>query len=330
MELGYGENMKQIFIIIVSLGTLITIGIGIYFWFLYQKKNWNIETTTTINTTVPTYEDLRITAAKQNEKNSDIYNTALQDQNILLCAAISDPLQQSDCRDMIMANTAKKSGTIETCDTLISTGITLICRDVISSDRAITMSDRALCSQVRDTERRSSCETSIDEVQLGIRTRDQTITREFCDTLWEHYQSICLTQIHEIDETILYREAIAANDPKLCEKIKTIELASICQDTIRLKSAVNTDNTTLCETIIDSDKKLYCLSQVSKTADITLYKTAIAGTDTISCQKIINTNLRNKCSDTIIITTVKKYKNIVLCDGLTATGMISACRQIWQ
>jgi hypothetical protein len=322
--------MKKILIIIVSLIVLIVIGVGIYCWFFYQKHTWNIKTDTTVNTMIPTYADQRINIDKQNEKNSEIYNTAIQEQNILLCGGISDSMKQVECHDMIVAHTAKKSGTIETCDTLTSTGVITLCRDVISTDRAIATSDRTLCSQVIDMERRSSCEVSIDEVQLGTKTRDNTITREFCNTLGEHYQSLCITQIHEIDETSLYRQAIATNDLKLCEKIITAELRSTCQDTIRLKSAVNTDNTTLCESIADTDKKLYCQAQVSKTADITLYKTAISGTDTTPCQKILNTNLRNKCSDTIIITAVKKYKNTALCDGLTATGMISACRQISQ
>jgi hypothetical protein len=282
----------------------------------------------TIDTPTPTYEIEQTRVDETNTKNSELYNTAMQDQDATLCEGISDTMQQSDCRDMILANTAKKSGTIETCDTLTSTGITLICRDVISSDRAISAIDRSLCTQVTDTDRRGVCETSIDEVRLTRATRDNTITREFCDTLGDRYQSICLTQIHETRETALYRDAIGKNDTRLCEQIVAIELRSTCLDTVRLKSAVNTESTDLCSTITDTGKRLYCQAQVSKTTDITNYKGAITGTDTASCQKIVNENLRNKCSDTIIIASVKRDNNTTLCDGLTATGMISACRAI--
>ena len=252
----------------------------------------------------------------------------MQDQDASLCAGISDIGQKSECSDMIAANIAKKSGTIESCDTLASTGITLICRDVISSDRAIAAIDRSLCTQVSDSDRRTTCEESVDEIELTAKTRDNAITREFCDTLGDRYQSICLTQIREIDETALYRDAIGKNDTKLCDQVLSIELRSTCLDTIRLKSAITSENTTLCDTITDTDKQLYCQSQVSKTADIATYKSAITGTDPMACSPIVTENLRNKCHDTIIIASVKRDNNTTLCSELTATGMISACQQI--
>jgi hypothetical protein len=321
--------MQKTYIIIAIATTLVILGVvASYFLFFQAKPMWEISTTTRSDVVTPTYEEKRASVEEINAKNSELYNTAMQDQDATLCTGISDTSQQSDCRDMIAATLAKKSGTIENCDTLTSTGITRVCRDVISSDRAITAIDRSLCMQVTDTDRRGACEESIDEIHLTAKTRDNAITREFCDTLGDRYQSICLTQIREIDETALYRDAIGKNDTKLCDQIVAIELRSTCLDTIRLRSAVTSENTTLCDTITDTDKRLYCQAQVSKTADIATYKTAITGTDTASCQKIVNENLRNKCHDTIIIASVKQDNNTALCDGLTATGMISACRAI--
>ena len=252
----------------------------------------------------------------------------MQDQDASLCAGISDIGQKSECSDMIASNIAKKSGTIESCDTLASTGITLICRDVISSDRAIAAIDRSLCTQVSDSDRRTTCEESVDEIELTAKTRNNAITREFCDTLGDKYQSICITQIQQIDETAVYRDALAKNDARLCEQIIQTELKNTCLDTIRLKSAVTSENTTLCETISDPAKKLYCEAQVSKTADIAIYKSAITGTDLSACTPIINTNLENKCHDTIIIATVKRDNNITPCYQLTNIGSINACKQI--
>jgi hypothetical protein len=332
LELRYSRSMQKIhIIIIITIVALLSLCGGVYFFiFLDQTPIWNIATTTTTDVVAPTYEEKRASVEETNAKNSELYNTAMQDQDATLCTGISDASQQSDCRDMIAANTAKKSGTIEACDVLTSTGITRVCRDVILIDRAIATIDRSLCTEVSGTDRRGACEESIDEIQLTAKTRENAITREFCDTLGIRSQSICLTQIREIDETALYRDAIGKNDTKLCEQIVTPELRSTCLDTIRLKSAVTTDNTGLCDTITDVDKRLYCQAQVSKTADITTYKSAITGTDPSACSPIVTENLRNKCHDTIIIASVKRDNNTALCSELTATGMISVCQQIWQ
>jgi ethanolamine utilization microcompartment shell protein EutS len=316
--------------IAVSTLSLLALGISAYFSFFQKAPIWEITTTTTPDAISVTYEEQQTSVERQNMKNSELYNTAMQDQDAAICTGISDSRQQSECSDMIIASIAKKAGTIEICDTITSTGTMILCRDVISSDRAITQADRQLCDTLSDMDLRTTCQESIDEIQLTAKTRDNTITREFCDTLGARSQSICLTQIREIDETALYRDALGKNDAKLCEQILQTELRNTCLDTIRLKSAVTSENTTLCDTITDPDKKLYCESQVSKTADIALYKSAITGTDPSACIPIINSNLENKCHDTIIIASIKRNNDTTLCTGLTATGMISACQAIWQ
>jgi hypothetical protein len=327
--LGYDISMYKIFLLIASI--LFVIGIGSYFLFFQTKPIWTIETSTTDAVpTVISYEQERINVTQKNTKNSELYNTAMQEQDISLCVGISDEGKKTECHDMIVATTAKKWGTIETCDTLTNTGVIVLCRDAISTDRAIATIDKTICNHISDEDRRMSCKENIDEIQFANKTRDKAITREFCDTLGDKYQSICLTQVREIDETAVYRDALAKNDARICEQIIQTELRNTCLDTIRLKSAVTSENTTLCETISDANKKLYCEAQVSKTADIAIYKTAITGTDTASCQKITNTNLQSKCNDTIIIATVKRDHNTALCYQLTNTGSINACKQIWQ
>jgi hypothetical protein len=220
-----------------------------------------------------------MTVEEKNTQNKELYNTAMQEQNISMCTGISDENQKIECQDMIRATTAKKSGNIEACNTLTHTGTMILCKDVISADRAIATIDKTICNHISDGDRRMSCKEDIDEIQFANKTREKAITREFCDTLGDRYQSICLTQIQEIDETSLYRDAMSTNNTKLCEQITSPSLRTTCLDTIRLRSAVTTDNTTLCDTIADTDKRLYCQAQVSKTADIAVYKSAITGTD---------------------------------------------------
>ena len=148
--------MKKTYIIIlVSTLAILGLGVGAYFFvFHHQSPTWDIATTTTPIVATPTYEEQRANIEKQNEQNSELYNTAMRDQDKTLCNAISDTSQKSECSDMIAANIARKSGTIEACDTLSSTGVTLICRDVILGDRAIAQVDRTLCETISDTDRR--------------------------------------------------------------------------------------------------------------------------------------------------------------------------------
>jgi hypothetical protein len=320
--------MQKILIIITSI--ILLIGTSIYFIFFYQSPVWDISYDITPSNTPLTYEQAQANIGQSNIKNAELYNTAMRDQNMILCQGITNEDKQTECRDMITATLAKKSGTIETCDTLTSTGVILLCRDAISSDRAIETQDRTICNHISGMDRRSYCKDQVDKVILTQHIEAHTVTREICNALGDHYETDCLSEIRELDESTLYRDAIAKNSTKLCEQITAPELRNTCRDTISLKTAVTTESTDLCETISDPEKKLYCQNQVSKTNDITLYKSAILGTNIESCTPIVNTSLRAKCHDSIIISRVKTEQNITLCESLTNTGMISSCQQIVQ
>ncbi len=306
------------------------IGTSVYFLFFYQTPVWNIGYDITPSSTTLTYEQERANIEQNNIENAQLYNTAMRDQNATLCEGITNEDKQTECRDMIAATAAKKSGTIETCDTLTSTGVISLCRDAISSDRAIATQDRSICNHISDMDRRSYCKDQVDKVILAQHIEAHTVTRELCNTLGDHYEADCLSEIRELDESILYRDAIAKNNAKLCEQITNPELRTTCRDTINLKTAVSTESTGLCDTISDPEKQLYCQNQVSKTNDIALYKSAILGVNIESCTPIVNTSLRTKCHDSIIISRVKTEQNTSLCETLTNTGMISSCQQIVQ
>ncbi len=205
-----------------------------------------------------------------------------------------------------------------------------LCRDTISTERAVTTLERTICNHISDMDHRLYCKDQVDAAILRTHIQTHTVSRELCMKLGTKYQKDCQIEIRELDETVLYRDALVANDAKLCESIIALELKSTCRDTIILKVAITTENRTLCESIADTDKKLYCESQVSKTNDIAIYKSAITGTNIELCTPIMTQSLRMKCHDTIIISRVKNEQNTALCATLTNTGMISSCEQIIQ
>ena len=323
--------MQKIHIIIalVILG-LLAIGAWVYFLFFYQSPVWDIGYDIIPSSATLTYEQERANVEQSNIRNAEVYNTAMRDQNIVLCDAITIDDKSTECRDMITATLAKKSGTIETCDTLTATGVISLCRDAISSDRAISTQDRTICNHISDMDRRSYCKDQVDKIILTQHIETHSVTRAICDSLGDRYEADCLSEIRELDESALYRDAIAKNNAKLCEQITNPELRTTCRDTINLKTAVSTESTGLCDTISDPEKQLYCQNQVSKTNDIALYKSAILGVNIESCTPIVNTSLRTKCHDSIIISRVKTEQNTPLCETLTNTGMISSCQQIVQ
>jgi hypothetical protein len=320
--------MRKILIIITSIALFL--GICSYFLFFGEKPIWNITYKVAPTVSDNLYTDMRSTVEKENEKNIDLYNTAIRDQDPLLCDGIGDNDKKVECHDMITATIAQKTWLIETCDTLTGTWIIMLCRDTINNDRAITTQNKILCDGISDSDRKLFCQEGVDEIILQKHIETHTVTKEICSVMSSRYQKTCMIEIREIDESELYKNAISKDDLELCDKITSIELKSTCLDTINLKTAITTQNSILCENLKNEEKKLYCIGQVSKTNDIALYKSAISSNDLESCSRIINENLRNKCHDTIIITTVKSEKDITLCDTLTNTGMIISCKQLGQ
>ena len=316
---------KTIFTIIFVILLLGAFG---FFLFFQEKPIWDIGYKIGNDTTPNTFTEQQLLIEKENKKNMDFYNSALKNLNPNLCEWITKKIQQQECRDMIGATQAKKSGDIAACDTLTGTGIVILCRDAIRSDRAVTTRNKILCDKVTDTERKIYCKEQIDELILQANAEENSLTKDLCNKLGEEQKWNCLNEIQQIDETNIYKEATSKNDEKLCKTIKNKELQSTCIDTISIKIAVSTNNSILCEKISDQEKRLYCKTQVSKTEDINLYKSAIESNNLSTCEKINTLTLKNKCNDSIIISRVKIEKNPSLCSWLSNTGIIASCQQI--
>lgn len=319
--------MKKILILITSL---LLLGVISYFLFVWEKSKWNVSYTVIQAEPVSPYEDMKANIDKENTKNIELYNAAIRDQDPMLCNGIQDNLKRSECSDMIQATVAKKTWSMETCDTLTNTGVILLCKDTIYNDRAVSQRNKSICKNISDSDMSIFCQEETDKLTLKLHIENKTITRELCENMGSKYQDTCLREIREVDESELIKTATNADDLELCNKINNAELQITCTDTITLKKAITTQNSILCDTLTNTAKKLYCMSQVSKTNDIELYKSALHKNDVEGCTQITNENLRNKCHDNIIMTTVKSEKNTTLCDTLTNTGMILSCQQLGQ
>ena len=317
--------MKKIYIISVCI---ITLSIGIYLVFFGTNPIWDIRYDVSENPTPKTYEELRIANTEVARQDAEYYNSAIHDGNEASCEGITDTTKKLECRDMVRAGQAKQTGTITACDTLTASGVAILCRDAIFNDQAIASVDRSLCTNIIGSDRQSYCIELVDEKALRTAIESKNVTKSFCDGLSEKYQTTCLAEIREVNDTGLYTRAIENNDASLCQSITNTETRDLCSDTISLKFAISTGDVELCARLINTDKRAYCESQVSKTSDITLYKNATTALDLNSCSKINNTNLRNKCNDTIIINRVKTEQNTTFCEELTNTGLITACRSI--
>ncbi len=316
---------KTIFTTILILSLLGGLG---FFLFFQEKPVWDIGYKTSTDTSLDIQKEQQALIEKENKKNMDFYNTALKDLNPKLCEWLTKEKLKDECRNMIGATQAKKAGDITACDALTNTGITLLCRDAIRSDRAVTTRNKILCEKITDTERKSYCKEQIDELILQANAEENTITKDLCNKLWDEQKWTCLSEVQQIDETNIYKEATEKNDEKLCNTIKNIDLRTTCIETISLKLATEKNNISFCEKINNEEKKAYCKNQVSKTDDINTYTSAIETNNLTLCEKINIITLKNKCNDTIIINRVKTEKDPSLCTNLTNSGMISSCQQI--
>lgn len=326
--LRYSYSMKKILFSIASL--LILVGIGSYFLFFSEKSNWKINYNVTPVESQNPYEAMKARVEEENNKNIELYNTAIRDQDIHLCDGIWDNKKKSDCTDTITMTIAKKEWNPEKCDTLSNTGTVILCKDIFIADRAILAKESKLCKSISDTERKLSCQEEADNLMLKNNITNHTVTPMICARITQKYKETCLSEIREIDETELYKKAIDTDALELCNKITNSELQITCSDTINLKKAISTQNSMLCEAVQNTEKKLYCIGQVSKTDDIELYKSALIKNDLEICSRITSENLNTKCHDTVIITIVKSKKDINLCDSLKNTGMLTACQQLGQ
>ena len=106
MRLSYDIFMRKILFIITSL--LILLSIGIYFILNPEDTPWNIRYSVSHSNPNMTYEEMRTKMEETAQKNIDLYNTAIKENNATLCNGISLENKKIECFDMTKINTAKK------------------------------------------------------------------------------------------------------------------------------------------------------------------------------------------------------------------------------
>ena len=320
--------MKKYIIIGASLILAIGILVGVYISF-FAGKVWDIDYSVTPTPQVETYESLREKREAQAKINTSLYNQAIEEKNISLCDAISTE-ERDQCRDQVNLIIATSSWLQSSCDVLAQTGMIIECRDIISSDMAVRSQDISSCLSISDTTLQSTCRSTIEGIIYESRSLSGSLTREFCETLGSKYRSLCTRNLEARDEESVYQRALSVKDISLCESIQEIRLKSSCIDTLALSLAVERGDMSLCSKISTLDIVATCQTQVSRQSDKISYQQAIEQGDTSICEKISDSRLQNNCSDTLIIESVKKTKDISLCKSLSDVALIEACETIWQ
>jgi uncharacterized protein YxeA len=106
MRLGYDIFMRKILFIITSV--LILLGIGTYYVLNPEDTPWNIRYSVIQEDSSTNYEEMRAKIEETAQKNIDLYNTAIKENNAALCNGISIESKKMECLDMTKINLAKK------------------------------------------------------------------------------------------------------------------------------------------------------------------------------------------------------------------------------
>lgn len=319
--------MRKLYIIIPFV-LIILVSIG-YLLFSGEDPLWNIAFHVEKDAPATSYAGLVEQNLKKATDDATAYNKALAAGDTALCSKINDTKKQQDCSDMIIADTVRASGVIDDCARIQDADTSMLCRDTIRVDRAIKTQNVLLCAKVEDVARRDNCSETIEASILRAHITARDITQSVCDTFTtDKYRALCVVEIREIDETMLYKSAIEDNNLSRCTLITQKELKNLCTDNIYLKNALTLKDVSSCINIIDLEKQNYCKTQFVKVTDASLYKDAIQTNSKNKCAEISLISLRTKCLDTLIITEVKSTGNTNLCDGLSQSGTVAGCKRI--
>ena len=206
---------------------------------------------------------------------------------------------------MIGASIALKEGEKERCDTLTHTGIIERCRDNITFSQAETGLNKVLCAKISDESLQLQCSTSVDSMNLSLRTNSGTVDAAFCETLGGELQVRCMSRVDRSSDNTLYREALQKKILVNCDSITDDILKTQCRDALFFDQAIREKNITLCESIVDTSRMSYCQKSLEVRSDADFYSSVVAAGDIRECEKLRAENLRRQCHDVIIINEVR-------------------------
>ncbi len=262
------------------------------------------------------------------QKDTDMYNQAITEQDKDVCLAIQDPDQKSECTDMVSAGLAQKADNPELCKTLTSTGIRERCSDNINFSHAETRKDKNICATISDQNLQNSCKQGIDNSILQDAIKNQTVTSDLCDQIDPSLQGTCRwnLQVHQDSQT--FASATKSRTLESCAGIADLDLKNTCRDIVFLDQAVKQNDPNICKSILDTEKQALCTAQIGRKSDVKKFPTIVASLDIESCKMLNDQNLQNQCHDQIIIMMVRNNKDPDLCESLIDEKLKTSCKKI--
>jgi hypothetical protein len=258
----------------------------------------------------------------------ELQNRAMSEQNLTLCASITDTVMQLDCSESVQAVLYTQSGTIEDCQMLTLTGVRDRCSATLAQSTAFARMDKTLCAKIETPSQQLYCREEIDSRVLASLIETHTVTETTCASLEAKYHDSCLSSIARIDDNAILQDAISTDALELCKKLSTENLRYTCFDAILMKRALVSGDKNNCDYLHDEVKKATCLARTTIQDDNEIFKKAIIDKNLSLCKTIGNTTLMNRCHDSVILLLIRESGDAKLCDTLTNTGTIASCKKM--
>jgi hypothetical protein len=258
----------------------------------------------------------------------EMANRAMSEQNLTLCASITDTAMQLDCSESVQAVLYTQSGTLEDCQMLTLTGVRDRCSATLAQTTAFARMDKALCAKISIPSQELYCREEIDSRVLASLIETQTATEANCASLEAKYRDSCLASIARIDDNATLQEAIRTDALELCKKLSTEDLRYTCFDAILMKRALVSGDKNNCDYLHDEEKKATCLARTTIQDDNEVFKQAVMDKKLSLCQTIENITLENRCHDSVTLLLIRENGDATLCDTLTNTGTIASCKKM--
>ena len=284
-------------------------------------EKWTFHTESPIQKETPS-----VSPEVQSQNDTAHYNEAQTKKDPTLCALISDPLEQTRCRDNITLILALQAKDRSLCISLSGSMLTR-CEDTVIYSLATEAKNKTLCHDIVTEQTRQTCLEEQEEILLRTIHLSGSVTGDLCAGFETKWKTECDALIVRVDETGLYRDAIAKKDLSLCDRITDEALRFQCRDIVLVQSAIASSDATICDGVHDTTKQNSCYSQASLRSDVTRFQAFIASGSLRDCETLSTETYKNQCHDMVIIRTVRTSKDTSLCQELSATGMIDRCEK---
>ncbi len=316
--------------IFVVLGVLLLGIFGVGAWYIMGTKSTTTgDISYTISAEAPsTYQESIEQKRDDHARDIEMMNRAMSEQNLTLCASITDPTLQLDCSESVQAVIYTQSGILEDCQMLTLTGVRDRCSATLAQSAAFSRMDKTLCAKITSETQQLYCREEIDARVLANLIETQSATESSCASLEAKHREPCLAAIARVDDNSILQEAVSTDTLELCKKLSTEELKYTCFDAILMKRALISGDKNNCDYLHDEAKKTTCLTRTTIQDDNEIFKQAVIDKNLSLCPKIENATLMNRCHDSVTLLLIRDTKDATLCDTLTNTGAIASCKKM--